>query len=208
MYYYKQVKNGEIVSVEAKSIDVASPGFVKATEGEYNDYISSLPEVKPEPPQYLGRELFLSVSEGYIEAGTATKRGMFPTAQGAANLVEPKVYWSIKVPIDFVSFTSVKAVWLVESGHPTNMYWRLDAHYGALGESPQVHTDLPGWGVTATVGNGLIAVQEAALPLTLANLALDDYLGIYFGRFGSDALDTLDTTVELFGLLFTYVTNQ
>ena len=47
MFYYKQIRNGNIVSVEAKSIDVASPHFVKATKVQYDEYIALLP---PSPP--------------------------------------------------------------------------------------------------------------------------------------------------------------
>ncbi len=49
MHYYKRVSDGEIVSVEAKSIDVASPNFTKATKAEYDNYIASLPVIEPEP---------------------------------------------------------------------------------------------------------------------------------------------------------------
>jgi len=45
MYYYKQVKSSKIVSVEAKSVDVASPEFIEATKAEYDAFIASLPVV-------------------------------------------------------------------------------------------------------------------------------------------------------------------
>lgn len=52
MYYYKQVKEGKIGSVEVKSNDVASPNFVKATKAEYDSFIASLPPPpEPEPPR-------------------------------------------------------------------------------------------------------------------------------------------------------------
>ena len=50
MYYYKRVKDSKITNVEAKSIDATSPNFVKATKAEYDEFIASLPVVKPEPP--------------------------------------------------------------------------------------------------------------------------------------------------------------
>lgn len=50
MYYYKKVENGEIVSVEAKSLDATSPNFVKATKAEYDGFIASLPPPEPIPP--------------------------------------------------------------------------------------------------------------------------------------------------------------
>ncbi len=57
MYYYKQIKDGNIVSVEAKSIDIISPSFVKATKTEYNEFIASLPVVEPEPVRDLVAEI-------------------------------------------------------------------------------------------------------------------------------------------------------
>lgn len=50
MYYYKQVKEGVIVSVESKSSNVASPDFIEATKAEYDDFIASLPVIEPQPP--------------------------------------------------------------------------------------------------------------------------------------------------------------
>lgn len=50
MYYYKQAKDGIIVSVEAKSKPALSPNFVKATKAEYDAFNASLPVVEPEPP--------------------------------------------------------------------------------------------------------------------------------------------------------------
>ena len=49
MFYYKQVVNSEIVSVEAKNRPSISPGFVEATQAEYDAFMASLPEPEPEP---------------------------------------------------------------------------------------------------------------------------------------------------------------
>ena len=57
MYYYKQIKDGEITSVEAKSLDATSPNFVEATKAEYDGFIAALPVVEPEPPRDLVAEI-------------------------------------------------------------------------------------------------------------------------------------------------------
>ena len=57
MFYYKQVKDGNIVSVEAKTLSATSPNFVKATKAEYDDFIASLPVVEPEPVRDLEAEI-------------------------------------------------------------------------------------------------------------------------------------------------------
>ena len=57
MYYYKQVTAGNVVSVEAKSVDKLSPGFVKTTKVEYDGFIASLPIPIPKPVRDLGAEI-------------------------------------------------------------------------------------------------------------------------------------------------------
>ena len=153
------------------------------------------------------RELWLPANEGYVKAGTPAFQGYYSIVWGGANLDEPDVCFTIKVPPDFVSFTSVKALWSVDAA-AGNMYWGFYVYYGAGGESRSAHSDFPGLGVTANGGLFIQNVQEPANPLTLANLAIGDYLGIRFYRKGSDALDTLDIAAYLYGLLFTYVANQ
>lgn len=157
----------------------------------------------------ITRELFIPACEGFLAAGVCneTPNGAFSSVLGDANAPEPAVYFSNKVPDDFVSFISVKAVWLSEAAGG-NMYWNLSASYAASGQTEATHTDTPAIGVTATGGNDIINVQEPANALTLASLAIGDYLGMVFARDGTDANDTLDAEVYLLGLLFTYVANQ
>lgn len=152
------------------------------------------------------RTIFIPATEGFVEAGT---RGTFGYAvvTGADNLNEPVCYFTLKVPDDFVSFVSVRAVWAT-SAASGNMVWMLNAYYAASGEVYDIHTEEPEPGVTATGGSTIINVQEPVTPLTLANLATGDYLGLFFGRIGSAAEDTLDAPVELLGLLFTYTAEQ
>ncbi len=57
MYFYKQAQNGEIISVEAKNRDSASPDFVKATKAEYDKFTADLPiSPPPLPPRNLAAE--------------------------------------------------------------------------------------------------------------------------------------------------------
>ena len=57
MYYYKQVTNNKIVSVEAKSVDIASPDFTKATLQEVTDFKASLPAIIPQVKRDLAAEI-------------------------------------------------------------------------------------------------------------------------------------------------------
>ena len=88
------------------------------------------------------------------------------------------------------------------------MYWKMTAHYAAPGEVYNNHVDAPAYGVTANAGGSLINLQEPEDPLTLAYLAKGDGLGISFIRNGTNALDTIDNVVSLFGILFTYIAEQ
>lgn len=168
----------------------------------------------PKPPSHgaaqhtdITREIFLPACEGYIAAGTAGLLDIYSVVHGGADLEEPTVAFTMKVPVDFVSFTSIKAIWgcLVAAG---NMHWQLQAYYAICGEAKDTHSDTPALGVTATGGANIVNCQEPANPLTLASLALGDILGIVFHREGDDVSDTLDDAMWLFGLLFTYVANQ
>jgi len=57
MFYYKQIRGKVITSIESKSVDAASPGFVRAAIKEYDTFIASLPVIKPEPTRDLPAEL-------------------------------------------------------------------------------------------------------------------------------------------------------
>lgn len=75
MYYYKQVQDGDIISVEAKSRPALSPTFVEATKSEYDQFIASLPAVEPQPPltftpknPALGIEQRVTHVEAFLES--------------------------------------------------------------------------------------------------------------------------------------------
>lgn len=153
------------------------------------------------------REVFLGVGEGWVEVGVIVDFAYHPVAYGTQNENAPKVYFEIKVPDDFVSFTKIEAVW-ASAAAAGNAYWHLRARYGALGELNSTHSDFPDTGATACGGASIISVQEPANPLTLASLAAGDYIGIEYYRNGVHANDTLDAYLYLFGILFTYTANQ
>jgi len=153
------------------------------------------------------RELFLPASAGVLRGGTATYRGEYATIRGDADADEPFASFAMKVPDDFVSFTSVKAIWSSPAA-AGNMRWQSAATYASCGQSYDTHTDGGPMGVTATGGANLLNCQEHSTPLTLVDLASGDFLGLGFYRDGSDALDTLDAYVFLYGFLFTYVGHQ
>jgi len=149
------------------------------------------------------QELFLPANEGAVLAGTPMDLGYFAAVEGLGDGDSPKVDFSRKLPADFISLISVKALWMSPAA-AGNMYWQLRARYCAAGQMYTTHSDAPALGVTATVGAWLFNLSEPANPLTLTDLAVGDFFGVQFYREGSDALDTLNDVVDFLGLLFTY----
>jgi len=47
MNYFKQISDGKIVSVESKSVNLASPDFIEATKAEHKTFLKSLPPIPP-----------------------------------------------------------------------------------------------------------------------------------------------------------------
>ena len=159
------------------------------------------------PVGLVSRNLFLTAVASYINSGTVSLRNSWSIVYGAANANAPVFRVSFKVPDDFVSFESMKAVWEATSSGG-NMYWRFNASYAAPGEIVNIHSDSTSLGVTADGGAQILNVQESPDPLTLKFLAKGDYLGVLFTREGTHANDTIDNQVNVFGLLFTYRASQ
>lgn len=194
-----------------KILDLPQPTLnQEAATKKYVDDVP-LPEHGADKHTNVTRELFIPACQGFARAGTPDydQYAYYSLVVGAANLDEPDVYFTIKVPDDFVSFLSVKAVWLSLTDVAGKvMYWHLSAGYAASGEENDTHVDEPALGVTPTGLAYILNVQEPANPLTLPGLAEGDYLGLDFYREGSSELDTLNVPAWLFGLLFTYTAEQ
>ncbi len=153
------------------------------------------------------RTLRLPANEGFILAGTSGDHHTYAAVLGAANINEPKVNLFMKVPVDFVSFIKAEAIWTCDAV-AGNMRWALETKWCTDGEVITTHAEAPATGETATGGANILNIQEPATPLSFANLAVDDFIGINFFRNGAHANDTLDDVVYLHALLFTYVSNQ
>lgn len=152
------------------------------------------------------RELFLPAFNDSDVDATLANHGRYSVVE-LTDGVDSVMYFIFKVPDDFVSFTSLELVWGATAA-AGNLSWAITASYGAAGESYLVHSDAVAPGRTATGGTNSLNVQEPENVLTLANLAIGDYLGIQLIRDATNVLDTLDVFVKVYGLLFTYVASQ
>lgn len=152
------------------------------------------------------RELFIPATEGYASGAVVSFWPYYSTLK-LPDGVNAWFNLTTRVPDDFVAFLSMKMVWGAAAA-AGNLEWRQIARYAAAGEVRHAHTENLGLGLTATLGNNIINVSEHPLPLTLANLAKGDYLGIYTYRLGTGVGDTLNVDVYVLGLLFTYTADQ
>lgn len=153
------------------------------------------------------RKIFMPANEAYILSGASSHYGYAPTVEGGANVDEPIMHLSMYVPDDFVSFTSVKLLWLstVASG---NMDWDMAGEYAAGGEVYNTHSDTPANGISATGGAMVINFQEAPNPLTLSSLSAGNFLSLRATRWGSLGSDTINAAVHFLGLVFEYIADQ
>lgn len=122
-----------------------------------------------------------------------------------ANAVAKLATHLMRVPDDFLTFVSVRAVWQTPDVGNNNLYWRLAAVYSACAEGYVTHTDIPAYGVTASGGADIKNCQEPANPLTLVSLARGDTMGIIFNRDATNPADTIEDIVRLYGLEFNYI---
>jgi len=152
------------------------------------------------------RELFVRCSASPYSTGTAREHGRYAVIQLADAAIQ-FIFFTLKVPDDFVSFTSLELVWLspLNAG---NMYWRMETDYAAVGEAYNTHNESSGYGVTASGVINRIVVQEPATPLNFVNLAQGDYVGVSIYRDATDGLDTIDNVVRVLGILLTYIAEQ
>jgi len=114
--------------------------------------------------------------------------------------VSARVEW--KVPPDFVSLVEVRAI--VSPGGAGNLYWRPEASYGGLGESPIVHNEV-GTYIETPVTNGILSYITLNLNEVLMNLSIGDLVGIRFRRDSTNVLDTVNASVGFYGLSIKYV---
>lgn len=187
---------GEIIESDGAALSYVEP------DGRYTPAVHGAAQHTD-----VTRELFIPALSGDAVNGTPTNNAGYAVVSGTANAWEPLVMLTFKVPDDFVSFVSLKAVWWC-SAAAGNMYWYLKTYYAASGQERQTHTEASGYGTTATGGANLINVQESSTPLVMANLEEGDYVGIEFSREGTHGDDTLDAVVYFVGILFTYTAEQ
>jgi len=167
------------------------------------------------PPQVHGaakhtditRKIFLPSTDDYHASATVKSWASHSSIEVADAVLDIHVPHTMTVPTDFVSLVSVKAVWGAATA-AGNLRWYLSAIYSADGEVRTTHSDYPAYGETANSGAAFINIQEPANPLTLANLAVGDVLGIGFVRDGAHANDTINASIWLLQIIFEYTASQ
>jgi len=118
------------------------------------------------------------------------------------------VQFDFRVPSDFVSFGSLKLVWMGDSSATAGYDWRVSptADYAAANEGYTTHQDTPADSTIDVAATRTI--YETDIGFTLSSLALGDYVGVEITRDADHADDTYEDDILVMGLLLTYTANQ
>ena len=154
----------------------------------------------------VARQLFIPATTAVLSDATLSLLGDYGTVRmpDEANTV---FAITAKVPDDFVSFTSIKLVW-VSGAAAGNLYVAHNTSYAASTENRETHTNDTGFGTIATGGADIINVLDHPNPLTMPGLAKGDYIGIQTARMATVAQDSLNANVYALGILFSYTAEQ
>lgn len=151
------------------------------------------------------REVFLTALQSYlISSSGATLLGFYGVIEAVANTTFQCLF-TMKVPLDFVSYTKIEMVWASPAASG-NARIKTNAAWAAAGEVGNTHTVAGGYQPPATGGANFINITDATI--ALANLAVGDVLGFEFIWNAAHANDTLDDVSKVLGIIFTYVANQ
>ena len=153
------------------------------------------------------KTLWLSAGQGFVTGTGSTAGGIgYYPSHGYADgqITESFLSWS--TPDDFSSITSLKMYWTT-SATSLNAYLSFDSRALASGESLTSGGSTDSLAGTTYASSGtifginIIDVTAAVNGLTIS---ADDTIGIHIQRGGSEASDTLSTTMYLLGLQIVY----
>lgn len=144
---------------------------------------------------------------GSYTTSTYSKVGVWLVAKLDATTPEA-CYFIFRVPSDFVSFTSLKVVWMGQAGGTLGNDWRCDpqARYAADGEIVTTHSDTPAISTIDVAATSTIYVTDVGF--TLAALASGDYVAGEILRVADAAADTWETDINVLGVLLAYTAEQ
>lgn len=121
----------------------------------------------------------------------------------ANNVVRTTVV-TFRVPPEFVSLIHVH--WVMRSPVTGNIYRNIDKRHAANGELISSNSQTTGYGTEALVAN--ILTELADISALFAGIDSNDYIGCALTRDATNAADTCEDDVYIFGLLFEYVAGQ
>jgi len=108
------------------------------------------------------RELFLPAGMGQVTPTSYYDHLVVSLPDAATTMVN----FEMLVPVGFLTFTSVKAVWECETGGTNNMNWQLTAAYGAAGEALDNHIQVPAAGKWVSVGAVVISSPHVQIAIS------------------------------------------
>lgn len=116
------------------------------------------------------------------------------------------VTFSFKVPSDFVSFDSIDILWISPAASGSISY-SISTDYASVGEVYNNHSEFVS-DLDPTGGANKINRIIKGIIDVFGSVAIGDYCGVKFTRYGGSAEDTLEASIFIIGLVFNYIAEQ
>lgn len=177
----------------------------EACSKTYHDALANVPIHGHAQHTDVPDKIFISATSGHTD-GTTTG-GIDYAVVSLADGVDKYFAVTFDLPADFVSYLGLHFVWASVAA-AGNMWWGVRATYSRCGEAYNTHFEAETMSTSPTGG---IIIKNCSIPpgpLTFANLAPGDSVGLRLFRKATNPLDTLTATVFAFGFIFSYTANQ
>lgn len=158
------------------------------------------------PTQHFDQTRQLFVVPGYYVNATLTEQFHYSVV-ALPDAASGNVYFSFKIPDDWVALASVKVL-LLTQGSSGDFVWNMNATQAAEGEDCQTHGDFDLNNIAAVPASAYDWFSIQGDATILAEAAAGDYVGVRFWRDGADPSDTLTYDLYVLGLLLTYTGEQ
>ena len=154
----------------------------------------------------IAKSLFIPSMGAHIAQGFTVVNGGRHHALRAADGDDCRGTFTMRVPDDFVSFTSIKMLWQTPATSG-NLVFLCYFHWAGVGEADSTNAETGTQQTVATGGAEVFVLSEMG-DIALSGLAAKDFLGSEFRCYRNNGSDTLSNHVDVFGWEFNYVASQ
>ena len=154
----------------------------------------------------IAKSLFIPSMGAHIAQGFTVVNGGRHHALRAADGADCRGTFTMRVPDDFVSFTSIKMLWQTPATSG-NLVFLCYFHWAGVGEADSTNAETGTQQTVATGGAEVFVLSEMG-DIALSGLAAKDFLGGEFRCYRNNGSDTLSNHVDVLGWEFNYVASQ